>query len=99
MNKNVLTLLGCTGSLSLLLLTGNSASARMANAQDAAFPEANKIEAPSTNNSISQEEPQSSQVLFNQKVELIALAKFGCACANCQNLVRQMISSGQIQAN
>ncbi|MDF5712060.1 MAG: hypothetical protein PUP90_31400 [Nostoc sp. S4] len=87
MNKNLLTLLGCSGSLATLLLAPHSAQALMPNKIPGVVP----VPTVNVSRTDSQSDfPQQSQIL-DSMVKQYAQTKFGCTCVNCMNLARQML--------
>ncbi|MEH1836559.1 MAG: hypothetical protein V7L29_32050 [Nostoc sp.] len=87
MNKNLLTLLGCSGSLATALLASHSAQALMPNKIPGVVP----VPTVNTTRTNSQSDfPQQSQIL-DSMVKQYAQTKFGCTCVNCMNLARQML--------
>ncbi len=97
MNRDTLTLLGCSGSLAFMLLTGNSAQAGTVSPQYAGYAGLTKTAAPTVNTPTSQETPQRSTLdPASDTIGDLAIAKFRCDCMSCRNAVVQMIQSGQL---
>ncbi len=95
MKKEVLTLLGCSGSLGLMLVMGNAANAGTLASQY------NGVTAPGTitTHPASQDNSQYSNLDPNSdRVGDMAIAKYGCDCPACRNAVVQMILTGQLRA-
>lgn len=87
MNKNVLTVLGCSSSLALMLLTANSAQARTVDGNNQKAIEA----------ALSQDEPQSSlEDASSDKIGDLAIIALGCDCAGCRSSVSQMVEQGRL---
>jgi hypothetical protein len=98
MNKEILTVLGCSSSLAVLLMTGNSAQANTAkeyvftasSTSSAPEPEVTQVEAeyPWYDCSCSEYSAEAREEIDRQGDKAIAL--FGCDCAGCRNLVRNL---------
>jgi hypothetical protein len=99
MNKELLTVLGCSSSLALLLMTNNSAEANT--------PKEYVFSAPSSDAETTTEVaeyPWYECGCNNASAEAIqqsdregekAIALFGCDCAGCRNLARNWENSNQ----
>ncbi|MEH2466925.1 hypothetical protein [Nostoc sp.] len=88
MNKKVLMLLGCSSCLATTILAPHSVQALMPNK----IPGAN-VSVPSVNvtgTSSQSDFPQESR-MSESMVKQYAQTKFGCTCASCMNLARQML--------
>ena len=97
MNRDVLTLLGCSGSLAFVMLTGHAASAEKIPPQYLGVGGPQPIDAQRVNEPLSQESPQPTALNPNsEKIGELALLKFGCQCMNCRNAVVSMIQSGSL---
>jgi hypothetical protein len=91
MNKNILTILGCSSSLALALLNTNSANANPSNSDYKEYvfkaPQPNQIQVDR------QQEDNlssySSDELEDKEGE-IAIDRYGCDCSGCRNLVRNI---------
>jgi hypothetical protein len=106
MNRDALTLLGCSGSLVLTLLIVNPAKANAEPIQELVFtaPVANPL--PEVNKPVDKDNIDHSYTLDNSKysslnpdsdtVGDLAIAKLGCDCAGCRNTVMQMAQTGQL---
>ena len=92
MNPNTLTLLGCSGSLTIaLLLTGGD--------RTQAAPTSPVSGATINGNGTKIESVSRSMVKNSAKDRIRALEIFGCACSSCQELTRQLEeSAGDIVA-
>ena len=88
MNRNQLTLLGCS-SLAFMLLAGTPI-----NASEVPSQNLRTIEFKAAN---AQENPQSaSPDLMSDTVGDLAVAKFGCDCIGCRNQVLSMVQSNSL---
>ena len=93
MNKNLLTLLGCSGSVALMLLAVNPANASTPS-QSRSIHSNSEI---AVNPDINQDESQSSlPEIKSDKIGELALIKLGCDCAGCRTQVLQMIQQGRL---
>lgn len=96
MNKDALTILGCSSSLAFMLLMSPAKAGTIA-PQSVGFgatatTAAQKVDAP-----ISQAYSQSTSLDPNSDtVGDLAIAKLGCDCPSCRNSVIQMIQSGRL---
>ena len=95
MNGSKLTWLGC-GALALMLLTTNAASASTVKPQDAGSIGNPMTDSQAINQPLGQETSALPSLATNDKVRQLALATFGCGCANCQSQVRQMLQQGTL---
>lgn len=91
-NRDLLTLLGCSGSL-LVVLAGSPAKAILPpGAMDSI-----KSDIPTVTQPIAQEEaPQVSTQATTDRFKQLAASVFGCTCANCLNAVKQMVQQGSL---
>jgi hypothetical protein len=88
-NKNLLTVLGCSGSLSLMLFAVNPANASAPIYPNFSIERNGEI---SANPDINQDETQSSLPEINSdKIGDLALITLGCNCAGCRTQVPQTI--------
>ena len=93
MNKNLLTLLGCSGSVALMLLAVNPANASTPSQSRSINSNSEIAVNPGTN----QDESQSSlPEIKSDKIGELALIKLGCDCAGCRTQVIQMIEQGRL---
>jgi hypothetical protein len=97
MNKKLLTVLGCSGSVALTLLTTNSASAKeyvftapKSDNQTAQIPES-KTDYPFAECGCNQIDPETAAEMDKEGDKAIQL--YGCDCAGCRNLVRNLNNS------
>jgi hypothetical protein len=100
MNRDTLTLLGCSSSLAFLLVAGSSANANAALLQEESIsatastqvtPEAQTtVPASRSNSQYSSLDPNSDTVGD------LAIAKFKCDCPACRMAVVQMLQTGQL---
>ncbi|MBV8886493.1 MAG: hypothetical protein JO235_21205 [Chroococcidiopsidaceae cyanobacterium CP_BM_RX_35] len=96
MKRDTLTLLGCSGSLAFMMLTGNPANASTIPSQDAGFgPTATTtqtVKAPLAqgNSQFSALDPNSD------RIGDLAIAKFGCDCPSCRNKIVSMLQNGSL---
>ena len=94
MNKNLLTLLGCSGSVALMLLAVNPANASTPISQNRNIDPNSEI---AVNPATNQDESQSSLPEINSdKIGNLAIITLGCACAGCRTQVLQMIQQGRL---
>ncbi|AFZ34170.1 hypothetical protein Sta7437_0569 [Stanieria cyanosphaera PCC 7437] len=99
MNKELLTVLGCSSSLALALMTANSAEAN--NAKEYVFtapnlnnlPVASETDYPFYDCSCSEYNQADINRIDRQGDQAINL--FGCDCAGCRNLVRNLEETPQ----
>ena len=89
MNKNLLTVLGCSGSLSLMLFAVNPANASAPISPNFSIERNGEI---SANPDINQDETQSSLPEINSdKIGDLAAITLGCNCNSCRVQVPQTI--------
>ena len=94
MNKNLLTLLGCSGSLVLTILAVNPANA---STRISPNPTINYNSEIAVNPGENPDESQSSLPEINSdKIGNLAIITLGCACAGCRTQVLQMIQQGRL---
>lgn len=94
MNKNLLTVLGCSGSLALILFSVNPANASTTLSQDAGIKETREI---ALNPGISQDDGQSSLPdIDSDQAGEIAILTLGCNCAGCRTITIQTIQQGRL---
>ncbi|MBW4692011.1 MAG: hypothetical protein KME27_09615 [Lyngbya sp. HA4199-MV5] len=108
MNKNALTLLGCSGSLAIMLGMANLAEADTTKPSETKVPEtADVVEitfsAPQSSFTSQRVAPSSSTNPQNVNVDPasdtvgdLAIAKFRCDCNPCRVAVVQMLQTGQL---
>ena len=102
MRKDVLTLLGCSGSLALTLLTGNSANANTAGGKEYVFTapsaniEVNVIQEEEFLDCICTQSSEEANLLMDDETGENAIAQYGCDCAGCRRMVRNMIDDGSL---
>ncbi|MEH2322281.1 MAG: hypothetical protein V7K32_01490 [Nostoc sp.] len=91
MNSKILMLLGCSSSLATTILAPHSVQALMPNN----IPGAN-VSVPSVNvtRTSSQSDFSQESGMSESMVKQYAQTKFGCTCASCMNLARQMLQQG-----
>ncbi|MBV9389468.1 MAG: hypothetical protein JOZ78_23855 [Chroococcidiopsidaceae cyanobacterium CP_BM_ER_R8_30] len=96
MKRDTLTLLGCSGSLAFMMLTGNAANASTIPTQDAGFgPTATTTQ--TVKAAFSQGTSQFSALDLNSdRIGDLAIAKFGCDCPSCRNKIVSMIQNGTL---
>ena len=107
MNKNALTLLGCSGSLAIMLGVANIASADTAKPSATTAPEAAGL----TDITFTAPQPTASQTVAASRsvstqyanvdpasdtVGDLAIAKFRCDCNACRMAVVQLLQTGQL---
>lgn len=106
MNRDTLTLLGCSGSLVLTLFAVNPAKANAEPLRELLFT------APVANTSQAEKNPVAKETINNISRQVnskylslnadsdtvgdMAIAKFGCDCPACRNAVLQMAQTGQL---
>ena len=94
MNKNLLTLLGCSGSLTLMLLAVNPANASTPISPIFSIEPSSEI---SANPGIDRDESQSSLPEINSdKIGNLAILTLGCDCNGCRTQVLQAIQQGRL---
>lgn len=97
MNRDALTLLGCSGSFALVLLLGNAANANVLAPQSGSAAISTLSASQSTASGVSQANPNYDSVSFDSDtVGDLAIAKFHCDCPACRMAVMQMMQTGQI---
>lgn len=103
MNRDKLTLLGCSGSLAFMLLTSNAANAGKTTPNDLVDIEFRAPNVEAVNTPVVQEDPQYSTQdaldVNNDTIGDLAAAKFGCDCAGHRNQVAQMLQTGKLNLN
>lgn len=93
MNRDVLTLFGCSGSL-VMVLAGTPARAIL---PPGTMDHTSKIEMQTVSQPIAPEQaPQMSVPATGDRLKQLASSIFGCTCANCVNAVQQMIQQGTL---
>ncbi|MBE9170644.1 hypothetical protein IQ238_25045 [Pleurocapsales cyanobacterium LEGE 06147] len=100
MNKELLTVLGCSSSLAITLLASNSAQANSSkeyvfraptnNSQQRDLVKSTRVEAeyPWYDCSCSEYNPEAIEKIDREGEKAISL--YGCDCAGCRNLVRNL---------
>lgn len=86
--KEVLTVLGCSGTMALMLLTGNTTNASPVPSKSNAVQIS--VPTPQGNSQFTSLDPNSDTVGD------LAIAKLGCDCPSCRNQVVQMVLSGTL---
>lgn len=109
MNRNALTLLGCSGSFALTLLAVNPANANAEPLRELVFtaPVSNtlqEVKIPVAKDSVDygctqDNSKYSSLNVDSDTVGDLAIAKFGCDCAGCRNQAMQMVLTCQRTVN
>jgi hypothetical protein len=93
MNRDVLTLLGCSGSL-VMVLAGSPAKAIL---PPGTMENSTKIDLSTASQLIATEQaPQAAPQATSDRLKQLASSIFGCTCANCVNAVQQMIQQGTL---
>lgn len=99
MNNKLLTILGCSGSVALSLLSTNSVSAKEyiftapeLDSQVAEIP-ANETDYPLADCSCEEYDAETAAELDREGDQ--AIERYGCDCAGCRNLVRNFDSEQQ----
>ena len=102
MNKKILSILGCSGSVALSLLNANSVSAKEfvftapeLDTQTAEIP-ASQTDYPFADCSCSEYDEETAAELDREGDKAISL--YGCDCAGCRNLVRNLDSGDRPQS-
>lgn len=100
MNKKLLTVLGCSGSVALSLLSANSASAKeyvftAPELEDTAEIPASQTDYPFADCSCDEYDAETAAELDREGDKAISL--YGCDCAGCRNLVRNIDSADKPQ--
>jgi len=97
MNREALTLLGCSGSLAFVLLAGNAAQAHTAAPQAGAFVGAMTPVTQTTDVSVPRTSVQPIAIDPNSDtVGELAIAKFKCDCPACRVALVQLLQTGQL---
>lgn len=99
MNRDQLTLLSCSSSLALMLLTGNSVASEVPpqNLRVVEFKAPNVQDIQAVDVPVDQENPQSASVdLMSDTTGDLAINKYGCDCMGCRNQVSQILQSGSL---
>ena len=97
MRKDLLTLLGCTGSMALVLMSGSGAKALMPPNFAGSVGVPAGIQPASAFKSTYQEDaPLSTRTSVEARLKQLAQVKLGCTCTNCINLVQQMVQQGTL---
>jgi hypothetical protein len=107
MKKDLLTVLGCSSSLALTLLTGHSANANslVASQKEYIFtaPQASVVEVievslPEDNSTANLKELEDCgcSADFTDEEGEQAIAQFGCDCAGCRYIVRSRMQQDQL---
>ena len=97
MNKNRLTMLGCSGTVAAMLLASNVANASTIPPQNAGFVGSKTTSAQIVNSPLGQENSQFGALDPNSdKVGDLAIAKFGCDCPSCRNRIMTMLQTGSL---
>lgn len=105
MNKQVLTVLGCSGSIALTLLGGNAAEANTKSEYVFTAPELNqevadipasKTDYPFYDCSCGEYDPATMEAVDNEGDKAISL--YGCDCAGCRRLVRSLEKTEKTQS-
>lgn len=93
MNRPMLTVLGGSVSLALIVLVSNPAHALMP--PELRGDSGSKVDAQTVSQPSQEEMPQSAQAT-DARIKQLAQATFGCTCATCMTNVRQMLQQGQL---
>ena len=104
MNQNTLSLLGCSGSLALILLVGNAADADTVVPQTGSpiqiFPATQRTELVTpqvTPEATPEANPEYGSIdPYSDTVGDLAVEKFKCDCPPCRIAVVQMLQTGQL---
>jgi len=97
MNRNTLTLLGCSSSLALVLAIGTAANADTVQPQTPQYGEFVGVEASTSQTAASSSESQYTTLDPNSDtVGDLAIAKFKCDCPACRMAIVQMMQAGQL---
>ena len=103
MNKDKLTLLGCSSSLVVMLLASNTANADSRVFKDIIDIEFRAPNVETVNTPVAQEDSQHPlQDALDTRSDTIgdlAATKFGCDCAGHRNQVVQMLQTGTLNFN
>ncbi len=92
MNRSA-TLLGGSTSIALIILASNPAHAMIP--RDLTSTDSG-MGIQTLSQPMSQPEAPLPPQVIEARIKQLALAKFGCTCANCMNTVRQMVQQGQL---
>ena len=102
MNKDKLTLLGCSSSLVFMLLASNTANAGSRVLKDIIDIEFRAPNVETVNTPVAEDPQHPIQDALNVNSDTIgdlAAAKFGCDCAGHRNQVVQMLQTGTLNLN
>ncbi len=102
MNKNILTVLGCSSSITLALLTNNSANANTIKDYTFAAPnitEAEMVEISKIENNLNDCtcSNYNSNIYMNDALGDLAIAQRGCDCAGCRYITLSQVQQGELQ--
>lgn len=96
MNRPLLTVLGGSASLAMIVLAGHPAQALMPPELKGAGGFRASMDTPTVRQPLAAEEiPQPAQAT-DARIKQLAQATFGCTCATCLNNVRQMVQQGEL---
>ncbi|OCR01160.1 hypothetical protein BCD67_17480 [Oscillatoriales cyanobacterium USR001] len=98
MNQNLLTLLGCSSSIALMLLTANPAHANTVTTQNggAEDPATIAIEIEIVGESQEQWGTDSPSLdIYSDRIGDRAILELGCDCAGCRTQVSKMIKQSK----
>jgi hypothetical protein len=97
MNRNTLTLLGCSSSLALVLAIGNAANAETVEPKTLQYGNFVEVEATAPQTATPPAPAQSAELDPNSDtVGDLAIAKFRCDCPACRVAIVQMVQAGQL---
>jgi len=97
MNRDALTLLGCSGSLAFVLFAGNAAQADTAIPQYGGFINTTAPVTQTIDASLPHTKAQYAAIDANSDtVGDLAIARFKCDCPACRLAVVQLLQTGQL---
>jgi hypothetical protein len=101
MNKNLLTVLGCSSSLTLALLSNNPAQANTPVdltfiAPNITQTEVAEITKPRNNLIDCSCSNLNANLVSSDQLGDLAISQWGCDCAGCRNITLSMIQEGQL---
>lgn len=97
MNRDVLTVLGCSSSIALMLLTVNPAYASTIAPQDGSTEAPSTIAIETVGITLGQWVAESPSLdLASDRIGDLSILKLGCDCAGCRTQVSKMVEKGSL---
>ena len=95
MNRDVLTVLGCSSSIALMLLTVSPAYASTVTPQDGNAEAPSTITIETVGTTLGQWVAESPSLdLASDRIGDLSILKLGCDCAGCRTQVSKMMQQG-----